>query len=292
MSHTELLICYLAHGSRYLPAKQTQPFQRTQGTVPYEPWVAAPPAHSSRDMLWVTGSRSEREPSPRTRVPNKCPSSDCHHAVKLHSFPWSSALWLVPQYKARELKMLTKIIRTHVVKWTGTCTAYTDGETENTDCIRKQLNDLIHAACTVTGIAAIAISAICHCLNQQEHLQTLAQKSRPPQDCSVQKSSNFTLYQIPLPNRTYFAIFQKPRLVIFHFQNQTKQRHAGLMCPPYSQTPEFLERHKLSPPSQPQRCRLSHNPSSRCLCKLWAYPKRNKKIPVLPSTNTFPVTLN
>lgn len=59
-------------------------------------------------LLWVTGSRSEREPSPRTRVPNKCPSSDCHRAVKLHSFPWSCALWLVLQYKARELKMLTK----------------------------------------------------------------------------------------------------------------------------------------------------------------------------------------
>lgn len=142
--------------------------------------------------LWVTGSRSEREPSPRTQVPNKCPSSDCRHAVKLHSFPRSSALWLVLQYKARELKMLTLIIQTHVVKQTGTCTAHTDGETENTDCIRKQFNDLIHAACTVTGITAMAISAICHCLNQQD-LQTLAQKSRLPQDRSVWKSSN--LYQ-------------------------------------------------------------------------------------------------
>lgn len=143
-------------------------------------------------QFWVTGSRSEREPSPRTQVPNKCPR---HRAGKLRSFPGSPAPWLVLQHKARELKMLTLITQTHVVKRTGTCTAYTDGETENTDCISQQFKDLIHAACTVTGITAIAISAICHGLNQQEHLQTLVFKYRLPQDRSVWKSSNFILYQ-------------------------------------------------------------------------------------------------
>lgn len=54
-------------------------------------------------LFWVTGPCSEQELSSCTHIPNKCPSSDCHHGIKLYSFPWSSSLWLVFQYR-RKLK--------------------------------------------------------------------------------------------------------------------------------------------------------------------------------------------
>lgn len=41
---------------------------------------------------------------PHAYIPNKCPSTDCHHGIKLYSFPRSSSLWLVFQYKGCELK--------------------------------------------------------------------------------------------------------------------------------------------------------------------------------------------
>lgn len=74
------------------------------------------------------------------------------------------------------------------------CWVYTDGETENTNCIRKQFNNSIHASCTITGTTVITISAIFHSLNQQKHLQILAHKSRLSQDHSVSRSSTFILY--------------------------------------------------------------------------------------------------
>lgn len=114
-------------------------------------------------LLGVTGPRSERNRL-HAHIPNKCPRSDCRHRINLYSFPWSSPLWLVFQYKGRELKAVMMFTRTltHRKINLNLCWIYRWRNWKHGLC-QGQFTISNRATCVITNITVTTISAISHC---------------------------------------------------------------------------------------------------------------------------------
>lgn len=133
-------------------------------------------------------------------IPNKCPSSRCHHRTKMYSFPWSFSLWLVFQYEGCRLKTSTMI--KHM--WLNTRAFVLDIQMEKlkilivSEAVQQSNSCSMHdnSYYCYHNFSYVSLPESAGLVNFSHILS---------QDCSVLKSSTFISVSVNLVNQCLFS---------------------------------------------------------------------------------------